>query len=215
MKIQIPRDGLKAMLLFAANLDIRYYLQGVKVEATNTTTRLIATNGHILGIHHSAQKNDVGEPTELIVPRQAVELVRPHGPKGGLLKDVLLEQATDGWRIHDYTNGLRLGFDPIQGKFPDYAKVVPEAASGEMSRLNPAYVAVLAQAAKALKREPRFVNIAHNGNGAALARIDTVPEFLAVVMPMRDDFKVSRPEWLEKPLIAAPVPAAEAEAVPA
>lgn len=47
MKITLSRDGMRAALLFAAEKDLRYYLCGVLVEATKTTTRVTATNGHV------------------------------------------------------------------------------------------------------------------------------------------------------------------------
>lgn len=204
MKIQVSRNALKALLLFAARLDIRYYLNGVLVEATKTTTRVVAMNGHVMAIHHSKKDNAVDEAVSLIVPRAAIELLRSQGPKGGLLRDVALEKCADGWCLRDHTNSLRLGFDPIEGKFPSYLKVFPAEASGEFAHINPIYLGLLAKAAAAFKTGSHHVSIAHNGYGAAIARIETVPEFAAALMPMRYTQKACFPEWLAPTVVETP-----------
>ena len=55
--IVINKSALKAVSRFAAKTDIRYYLVGVYVEANETETRLIATNGHTMLIHRMKAEN--------------------------------------------------------------------------------------------------------------------------------------------------------------
>lgn len=46
--IEINRTHLRAVTLFAAVKDIRYYLNGVCVHVTDTAVRLVATDGRAL-----------------------------------------------------------------------------------------------------------------------------------------------------------------------
>ena len=43
---------LHAMATLAAKKDIRYYLNGLLVEWNATTTRIVATDGHKMGIYN-------------------------------------------------------------------------------------------------------------------------------------------------------------------
>lgn len=212
--IKIPRDALKAVLLFAADRDIRYYLNAVLVEATGSATRIIATDGHMLGVHHSEQTNEVKEPTSLIVPRQAFAYLRPgkDAKTGRLLTAVQLEQDDRGWFVRDLVSGLRFGFDPIEAKYPDYIKVIPKTVSGVPAAFNPNYIGRLGNVAKAFKADAWRVSFTHNGDGAALVNISGTPGFVAVVMPMRGDGKAVAPEWAASSLLAT---TPKEEAVPA
>jgi DNA polymerase-3 subunit beta len=72
MQFTIKQSQLKALLLLAPKSDIRYYLCGVFVEYNQTTTRLVVTDGHKLGIlnHHSENNQGSGS---LIIPREIIE----------------------------------------------------------------------------------------------------------------------------------------------
>lgn len=207
-RIRLSRAGLRSVLLFAATRDIRYYLNSVKVEATSTATRVIGCDGHTLAMHHSKQANEVDEPTEVIVPRQVVELIRKK-KKPGLL-DVVLEETPGGWIVRDCVTGLRFGFDPVQGKYPDYMRVFPEKLSGEFGFINPEYVGRLSRAAAELGCHANRVALMHNGSSAALARIRNANEFAAILMPMNGDVvgEVTRPDWLTGSLITTAQPEA-------
>jgi hypothetical protein len=201
--IELSRESVQAMLLFAANVDIRYYLCGVKVEATAKATRLIATNGHVMAIHHADKDNKLAEPAQLIVPRKALELLLYASPKrkpkkGRLPINLAIEHGASGWWLRDFEAGVRIGFDPIEGKFPDYTKAVPATISGEPCNINPTYIGLMAKVAAAFGREGVHVGIGRNGqSNAALVNIVGVPQFLGLIMPMRDSAPVVRPGWFE------------------
>lgn len=203
MKVTLSRDGLRAALLFAAEKDIRYYLCGVLVEATRTTTRVTATDGHVAAAHHSMQENELDEPTfSIIIPREVVKLVGKVSKEDSVLPLVLESNGDDGYLIRDMASAIRLGFDPIVAKFPDIAKVFPKLANGEHAQYNPLYVGLMAKAATALGSAPHEVIFRHNGKGAGVAIVSGVPEFFAVVMPMQSDDDgqkmTTRPMWLDE-----------------
>lgn len=216
MKIHLPRRGIAALLHFAANNDIRYYLNGIKVEATAEATRIIATNGHVLGVYHQGMLvNEVDKPTELILPRRVLEMVAKASRHGAM--PLWIEGADLAWSLHDMLLDFSLGFKPIEGKFPDYMRVMPKTLSGEVAHFNPEYLMLLNKAARSMGWKSIIPwRLDYNGNNGALGTIPSEPEFCAVIMPMRQDGAGKRPAWLDAPLIAPSiVPAKAAEAVPA
>lgn len=206
MKITLSRDGLRAVLLFAADADpVRYYLCAVHVEATKTSTRVTATNGHVCAVHHSMQENDVDQSESIIIPREVVKLIGKVSKEDSVLPLVLESNGDDGMLIRDMASSIRLGFDPIIAKFPNVAAVIPKKASGEHAQYNPLYVGLMAKAATALGKAPHDVTFRHNGEGPALAIVGGEKEFVAVVMPMRSDADgeetTTRPLWLEEGVV--------------
>ena len=77
---------------------------------------------------------------------------------------------------------------PVDGKFPDYQRVIPSSLSGEVSFINAEY---LYDAAKALAlidgaKKQYAPYIAYNGNAPAIAYGGS-DEALVLLMPMRGD----------------------------
>jgi DNA polymerase-3 subunit beta len=111
----------------AAEKDIRYYLNGVYVDAERG--RLVATDGHILACH-------VHEPNgqkSAIVPIDVVKAARVGGRKATLEIRAVTEEHTNQ-PMFEATNGRTgavLRNQPIDGKFPEYQRVIPEKPAGE------------------------------------------------------------------------------------
>jgi len=106
-----------------ANQDVRYYLNGLLFEGDSSNLRVIATDGHRLAVSsvdHSPLKES--EKLHLIIPRKAInELLR-------LLSDNA--EATLQFQMGE--NHIRLETDQfifisklIEGRFPDYKRVLP------------------------------------------------------------------------------------------
>lgn len=67
--IEIDKSALAAVSLFASAKDIRYYLHGVFLETGPKGAFLVASNGHSMGILHTADYCDVSAgiiPAKLI-----------------------------------------------------------------------------------------------------------------------------------------------------
>lgn len=124
--IAIQQGLLKALLektAFAmAQQDIRYYLNGLLLEAQPERLRAVATDGHRLAWAETELALPVEEVKQLIIPRKgAHELSK-------LLTDSDAEAA-----IRMTENHIRVDLGQhvfvsklIDGRFPDYARVVPE-----------------------------------------------------------------------------------------
>ncbi|WP_075880494.1 DNA polymerase III subunit beta [Vreelandella massiliensis] len=124
-ELSVPRGTLKHLIestSFAmAQQDVRYYLNGLLLEIQSNLLRAVATDGHRLSMCSRSVEVSVEQPHKLIVPRKGIlELAR-------LLDDsdepVSLTLGSTHIRAHtgDFTFTSKL----IDGKFPDYERVVP------------------------------------------------------------------------------------------
>lgn len=191
MKITVTPSQIKAALLFAGDRDVRYYLNGICVETRPTGARLVATDGHRLVVVNVPQIDESGETlalevSQFIIPRDACETaVKAFG------KLPQIEIVRDG-----KTRTLGgLPFTEIDGKFPEYARLVPAKVSGETAQFNAMYITDCAKARKILDAGEDWdhVGIGHNGNGPAIVPLTDCA--FAVVMPIRWDAPMSAPEW--------------------
>ncbi len=105
-----------------AQQDVRYYLNGMLWEVEGNKLRCVATDGHRLAMCVRELDIDVPEKTQAILPRKGVvELSR-------LLDDgespINLTLGTHHIRVEteDYTFTSKL----VDGKFPDYERVLPK-----------------------------------------------------------------------------------------
>jgi DNA polymerase-3 subunit beta len=115
-------DKLLSNTQFAmAQQDVRYYLNGLLLEITSNKLRAVATDGHRLALDETDIKTEISEPLQIIVPRKGItELTR-------LLQDdseIEIQVSANHIRIKNtdscFTSKL------IDGRFPDYKRVIPE-----------------------------------------------------------------------------------------
>jgi len=104
-----------------AQQDVRYYLNGLLLEAGGETLRAVATDGHRLALSELALSKRVAKDSQVIVPRKGVlELSRLLGEEG----DVAVAIGPNHIRVQ--TDGIRLTSKLIDGRFPDYGRVIPK-----------------------------------------------------------------------------------------
>ncbi len=134
--LTLPQRDLRGLLKSAefamAQQDIRYYLNGMLLVIDRDTLQAVATDGHRLSWASLKIPGDY-QRQEVILPRKTVlEL-------GKLLADV-----DDPVTIDILANQVRFGFANVEltskvidGKFPDYNRVIPSghAKKIELSRL--------------------------------------------------------------------------------
>ncbi|HWL64299.1 MAG TPA: DNA polymerase III subunit beta [Steroidobacteraceae bacterium] len=105
-----------------AQQDVRYYLNGTLLETDGKTLRMVATDGHRLAIAETtladAAKNVQAQ--QVIVPRKGVlELQRILGSSG----EVEIQIGTNHIRLQ--IGDIRFTSKLIDGKFPEYGRVIP------------------------------------------------------------------------------------------
>lgn len=111
-----------------AQQDVRYYLNGLLLETGGQKLRAVATDGHRLALSELALDEEVGRETQVIVPRKGVlELSRLLGEEGTV---AMLIGAN---HVQVEAGDIRLVSKLIDGRFPDYQRVIPAEASNQLS----------------------------------------------------------------------------------
>lgn len=193
MRIVINRAALKAVSRFAAKQDIRYYLQGVLVESSPTETRIVGCDGHTLAIHRSQHTGENEGQWTGIVPLPTVLALLKMKATHKTLRDapIILSVQESGEIRADWID-QSINFRTIDGKFPEYQRVIPAKLDGTKAWYQPEYLQRIADASKDMGESFTF---GFNGNSASLAYIGQ--SMLAVIMPMRLELTIGteRAEW--------------------
>lgn len=123
-KITLPQTELKMLLdkthFSMAQQDVRYYLNGLLFEISAHQLRLVATDGHRLALAESKLNEPVANALQVILPRKGVlELQRVLGTQG----QVEITIGANHMRVS--VDGVRFTSKLIDGRFPDYGRVIP------------------------------------------------------------------------------------------
>ena len=121
----VPQKTLKALInqvhFAMAVHDIRYYLNGILFVAEGKSLTLVATDGHRLALAQATLDVEIPKQ-EVILPRKTVlELQR-------LLKDedTAIEMRFAGNQAKFVFSGMEFVTKLVEGKFPDYNRVIPK-----------------------------------------------------------------------------------------
>src|SRR5690606_3435548 len=103
-----------------AQQDVRYYLNGLLLETDGTRLRGVATDGHRLALAEIELESRAAQNEQQIVPRKGVlELNRLLGDEGRV------ELTLGKSHVRLTADGLRVTSKLIDGRFPDYTRVIP------------------------------------------------------------------------------------------
>jgi DNA polymerase III subunit beta len=104
-----------------AQQDVRYYLNGMLLESGKGVLRAVATDGHRMAISETTLKNaDIGDK-QVIIPRKGVqEIIRLLGTS-----DDTVGIQTSSNHIRTKTSEITFTSKLIDGRFPEYNKVIP------------------------------------------------------------------------------------------
>lgn len=131
-QFSLPQKTLKHlfnMVHFSmAQQDIRYYLNGLLLVVEGKNVIAVATDGHRLAFSQIVTEQEFARQ-EVIIPRKTIlELQR------------LLEETDDPVSLAIATNQVKFNFSDIElisklveGKFPDYTRVIPKAYKNNFS----------------------------------------------------------------------------------
>ncbi len=126
----VPQKTLKALInqvhFAMAVHDIRYYLNGILFVAEGTSLTLVATDGHRLALAQATL--DVEMPRqEVILPRKTVlELLRLLREDKDSAEASLIEMRFAGNQAKFSFSGMEFVTKLVEGKFPDYNRVIPK-----------------------------------------------------------------------------------------
>jgi len=135
-RITLSQTAFKSLLLSVqyamAQQDVRYYLNGVLLIVEGNKLKAVATDGHRLAYNSGSIKGK-HEKQEIILPRKAVlELCK-------LLdeNEEPIELEFSQQQVKAKFSGITLITKVIEGKFPDYERVIPKYNNHlEMNRVS-------------------------------------------------------------------------------
>ena len=124
-EFSLPQNVLKELIektAFAmAQQDVRYYLNGLMMEVASGVIRTVATDGHRLAYCEKNIDGDLADSKQVIIPRKGVsELQRLLSDSDDLIKVVLGNN-----HIQCELPNQRFTSKLIDGRFPDYKRVMP------------------------------------------------------------------------------------------
>ena len=167
-RVRMPQKMLRELLLLVqfamAQQDIRYYLNGMLLVLDGEQMRVVATDGHRLSYASGAiSKQD--EKREVILPRKAVlELGR------------LLTDSEDTVEVELYSSQVKFRFGTIElttkiidGKFPDYNRVIPQNYQKQIEVDRTLLLQALQRAAILSNEKFRGVRWMLTGNGLRIS----------------------------------------------
>lgn len=221
IKLTVRAEIIAALKLFAADKDVRFYLNGINLEIGRKETRLVATDGVMLGCFRvESEQPDVDAPlTNIIIPNDLLKPIKAKGMVEILIGPLETKKDAKGEEVPvssarpvtlTYAD-VSMSSKTLDGIFPDWRRAIPSKVSGEAAQFDPAYVGLLAKVAAALYGKSKYVGIGFNGDDAAL--LDFGDEnFVGVLMPLRPDVVTAPrtpPDWWADSLRIATDPVAD------
>lgn len=213
--VEVPVEDLLKVLPFRADQDVRYYLNGILVEPAEHGAFLVATEGHLMAVVYSAAARadkqrilDVSDD----MARACREL-----KSASLASKITIEDEKARAIVADATGEhfIKPGKPFIDGKYPDWRRVIPTVENlqpGVLSAINGLYLAKLKRALP--KHLSHFgFQFWHDAREplerACVARSPVMPEMVIVIMPMKVNKEHVWPAWMPReppPKVEEPAP---------
>jgi len=142
-----------------AQQDVRYYLNGVLLETSAKRLRAVATDGHRLALCDIALTGAEGGKAQVILPRKGVQELQKI--LGG---DEAVQLSMGSNHIRLQVGDIRFTSKLIDGRFPDYDRVIPQVAGNVVSASRDALRHALQRAAILSNEKYRGVRLEFSKN---------------------------------------------------
>jgi len=165
--LEVPQETLVRLFekthFSMAQQDVRYYLNGLLIETGSKVLRAVATDGHRLALCEVALENADAPEQQVIVPRKGVlELQRLLSGEG------LVELELGSNHIRVQLEGIRFTSKLIDGRFPEYERVIPAEADNELVADRETFKAALQRTAILSNEKYRGIRLIIRDNGVVL-----------------------------------------------
>jgi len=132
IEFEITQKNLRSLIedthFSMAQQDVRYYLNGLSLELEGDLIRSVATDGHRLALSKYKAENANFQTKQVIVPRKGVmEILRLISDD-----DYLLKVQLGANHIRLYTPDFIFTSKLVDGRFPDYRRVLPRDGDKEV-----------------------------------------------------------------------------------
>ena len=199
----VKSEVFKAVSMFAAKKDIRYYICGVCLDLGPDGAFIVATDGCALAAARVSTK--AFEPAQFILDRATIDnLSKAKGTivfdVNGLIGKYAGKPGARARTLNISTDTLKLTSNEVQGIYPDWRRVAVYHSSDDTKPVffNPEYSMLVAKAGDVIcKREIKCM-VRPGGSGVGYAQLDDDGEVGAWVMPYRDvdmDDLPMKPVW--------------------
>jgi len=146
-----------------AQQDVRYYLNGMLLETGGKFLRAVATDGHRLALCEAELDGAALDEQQVIVPRKGVlELQRLMSGEGS----VNIELGPNHVRIQ--LEGIRFTSKLIDGRFPEYDRVIPKESSNELTADRESFKAALQRTAILSNEKYRGIRLIIRDSGVVM-----------------------------------------------
>lgn len=179
---EFPASALAASLFCAAKGDVRYYLNAVLIEPGKG--RIVSTDGTVLFCGEIPQDDQF---PDVLIPRDIIEKAVKALGKKGVARTAVDVRILENGTYDLYTLEGTFPLVPVDGKFPDYERIVPVTVSKAAAQYDPDLLVRITDAMNLYAgRSLRGYHLSHNGPSAALYTGTGINAF-CLVMPMRTD----------------------------
>lgn len=209
IKLTVRAEIIAVLKLFASDKDVRYYLNGIALEIGAAESRLVATNGSMLGcIRIVSEQPEVATPlTNIIIPNDLLKSIKPSGMVEITIGDLETKDNGKGEQVPVSNSrpitltyaGVSISGKTMDGIFPEFRRVIPSKVSGQPAQFDPRFTGTLAKAWAIIHggKGPHLVGIGFNGTDGALIDL-AYEDFTGVIMPLRSNAitaPVASPPW--------------------
>ena len=186
--IIVKADALKALLITAADQDVRYYLNGVCVDLRDPErVMLVTSDGHRLTCYGGAKIEGQHVGGTFVIPRDSLKGVKPINRTDGNVVIEIEPKCYGGSDGGDFTirGAVNVTGKCIECRYIEWQRVVPAART--LDEVTPAhfdftYMGDIARIAKLLEcKHPLLI-----ANGDAGACVLLGPDAFGVLMPLRE-----------------------------
>ena len=146
-----------------AQQDVRYYLNGLLLETGEKWLRAVATDGHRLALGEVKLDEQKMPEQQVIVPRKGVlELQRLIGGEG----ELQIELGSNHIRIQ--LEHIRYTSKLIDGRFPEYERVIPQDTDNQLTADREAFRGALQRTAILSNEKYRGIRLIIKKSGLLL-----------------------------------------------
>lgn len=206
--ITVKAKQLAVVSLFQGVKDIRYYLNGVFFDMSDHCPVMVACDRHTLGAFKLPDVTGLRPDMSCNVPSEVVAQILKSLSKRELQNAFVIITLTtpelkdekgaivqvSQWKIELPMSGTSINFTPLDGKFPDYRRVIPSDPPPDVIEpafYNPDYLVRIKKASITMTSRKFFSMTQYGKESTGVFGIPGQPDFIAVIMPLRGDGQYS------------------------
>jgi DNA polymerase III sliding clamp (beta) subunit (PCNA family) len=176
----VEPNKILGLAKLAATKDVRYYLNSIYFDKG----KLIATNGHVLGILETKLKSD----KSFIIPIELIKNIKRSTRTESRLVSIDIHEDNTFKNntqhiIEISQDGATYTAPSINAKFPDYIKLLPDAYEPEAGFYDIALISKMHEALKLIN--PKGIHALISSSLESRGGIIKAVDFTGLIMPVR------------------------------